>query len=153
MQYKRNCFPRNPIFRISSYVLLFSSQESMLSLEKLKGIHVGPDGLHVLIIEKSEIDLHKLLFHITRYSGNRVTFMLTDLCKIELLLLGFLARPHIFGLVHLQSKRNPRDQKGLPRNPITLKSSYFPYPAQQILIWIDPSAVEQESNCPERSFA
>ena len=89
----------------------------MLSLEKLKGIHVGPDGLHVLIIEPLT-DLHKLLFHITRYSRNRVMFILTDLYKIELLSLGFLARPHIFGLVHVQSKRNPRDQKGLPRNPI-----------------------------------
>ena len=34
---------------------------------------------------------------------------------------------HIFGLVQMQSKRNPSVQNGIPRNSVSEKSSYVQY--------------------------
>ena len=56
------------------------------------------------------------------------------------MLLGLPHPAQIFGLVQMQSKRNPSVQEGLSHNPILLKSSYVQCKSQESNLWVEQLA-------------
>ena len=65
--------------------------------------------------------------HINRYFGKRVMFSVTRFYRTWVMLTWLTHPAHIFGLVQMQSKRNPSVQNGIPRNSVSEKSSYVQY--------------------------